>query len=67
MAPIGSCAIGCRLGGVLCDDAVLQAFVQFGAAVNGNSRPAGGVDGCNQVNCGLFHQVDFSKDALIGW
>jgi hypothetical protein len=49
---------------LVCDDAVLQAVVQFGAAVYGKTRPAGGVNGCNQINNRLFHQSDSSKEAL---
>jgi hypothetical protein len=41
------------------DDAMLEAIVQFGAAVNGNARSACDVDGCNEVYCGLFHQFGF--------
>jgi len=48
----------------VCDDAVLQAVVQFGTAVYGKADPAGGVDGSDQVNSGLFHHPDFSKDGL---
>jgi hypothetical protein len=33
----------------ICYDAVLHAFVQFGATVNGNSRSASDVDGCDEV------------------
>jgi len=40
-------------------DAVLQAIVQFGAAVNGNGRSACDVDGCDEVDCGRFHQFGF--------
>ena len=58
---MGRCAIGCSG-----DDAVLHAVVQFGAAVYGKARPAGGVDGSNQIDSGLFHQWDSSKDALNG-
>jgi hypothetical protein len=48
------------------DDAVLHAFVQFGAAVYGNGRSAGGVDGCDEVNSRMFHHPDSNKDALTG-
>jgi hypothetical protein len=44
------------LGG---DNAVLQAIVEFGAAVNRKVRAGGSVDGCDEVNCRMFHQFGF--------
>jgi hypothetical protein len=41
------------------DDAVLQAIIEFGAAVYGYGRSACDVDGCDEVNCRLFHQFGF--------
>jgi hypothetical protein len=52
---------------LLSDDSVPHAVVEFGAAVYGNARSAGGVDGCDQVNSRLFHHPDSSKGALNGW
>jgi hypothetical protein len=58
-------AIGCRsCAGLLCHDAVLQAVIQFCAAVNGNGRPANGVDGCDEVYSRFFHQPDSNKEML---
>ncbi len=66
-APILESAVGCRIDAVLmCDDAVLQAVVEFGTAVYGNARAAYGVNSCDQVNCRLLHQSDSSKDWLNG-
>jgi hypothetical protein len=61
---MGWCAIRCSGAVLVCDDAVLQAVVKFGAAVYGKARATGSVDGCNQIDSGLFHQSDSSKEAL---
>jgi hypothetical protein len=63
---MGRCATGYSSVVLGWDDAVLQAVVQFGAAVYGKTGAAGGVDGCNEFNSGFFHQWDSSKDALNG-
>jgi hypothetical protein len=55
--------VGAILGS---NDAVLQAVIEFGAAVYGNSRSGGGVDDCDEVNSRFFHHPDSSKDALSG-
>jgi hypothetical protein len=52
-------------------DAVLQAVIEFGAAVNGNGRSAGGVDDGDEFYrlsfSGFFHHGDSNKAALRGW
>jgi hypothetical protein len=54
--------LGCGIDPfVLCDDAVLQAVVEFGATVYGNSRSASGMNGCNEFDGGLLHLLDSSK------
>jgi hypothetical protein len=51
---------------ILGHDAVLQAVVKFGAAVDGDGRSAGGVDGCDEVYSRFFHHPDSSKDVVTG-
>jgi hypothetical protein len=48
------------------DDAMLQPIVEFGAAVDGGVASACGVNGCDEFDCGFFHQSDSNKDAFIG-
>jgi hypothetical protein len=51
-------------------DAVLQAVIEFGAAVNGNGRSAGGVDDSDEFYSvsfsGFFHHGDSNKAGLPG-
>jgi hypothetical protein len=54
VAPVRCCVCGADAVLVL-DDAVLHAFVEFGAAIDRNGRSASSVDGCNQVNSRLLH------------
>jgi hypothetical protein len=51
------------------DDSVVQAVVEFGTAVYGNCRSAGGMDGCDEFDCVPLHYLDFSKGmvALDEW
>ena len=46
---------------MLGDDAVHQALVELGAAVDGNGASAGEADGLHQICVGRSHQMDFSK------
>jgi hypothetical protein len=52
-------------------DAVLHAVIEFGAAVNGNGRSAGGVDEGDEFYSvsfsGFFHHGDSNKAGLPGW
>jgi hypothetical protein len=50
----------------LCDDAVLQAVVEFGAGGDGNGPSAGGMNGCDEFDGGLLHLLDSSKVRLQG-
>ena len=51
-------------------DAVLQAVIEVGAAVDGNGRSAGGVDEGDEFYSvsfsGFFHQGDSNKAELRG-
>jgi hypothetical protein len=51
-------------------DAVLQAVIEFGAAVDGNGRSAGGLDKSDEFyrgsSIGFFHHADSSKAGLRG-
>ena len=38
---------------------MLEAIVEFGAAVNGKGRSACDVNGCDEIYSGLFHQFGF--------
>ena len=59
--------LGCGIDPVrLCDDAVLQAVVEFGAGGEGNVPSAGGMDGCDEFDGGLLHLLDSSKVRLQG-
>jgi hypothetical protein len=54
--------LGCEVDPVvLCDDAVLQAVVEFGATVYGNVRSAGGMNGCDEFDGGVLHHFDSNK------
>jgi hypothetical protein len=54
--------LGCEIDpGVLCDDAVLQAVVEFGAGGDGNGPSAGGMNGCDEFDGGLHPLPDSSK------
>jgi hypothetical protein len=57
--------LGCEIDPfVLCDDAVLQAVVEFGATVYGNVRSTGGMNGCDEFVGGVLHHFDSSKVRL---
>jgi len=59
--------LGCGIDPVrLCDDAVLQAVVEFCATVYGDGRSGGGMDGCDEFVGGLLHLPDSSKVGLPG-
>lgn len=59
--------LGCEVDPfVLCDDAVLQAVVEFGAGGNGNVPSAGGMNGCDEFVGGVLHHLDSSKVRLPG-
>jgi hypothetical protein len=47
------------------DDAVVQAVVEFGAAVYGKGRSACGMDGCDELDSGLLHSLNFSKGMVV--
>jgi hypothetical protein len=75
IAPMGrkavlSCmgqTLGCGIDPVrLCDDAVLQAVVEFCATVYGNGRSGGGMNGCYEFVGGVLHLLDSSKVGLPG-
>jgi hypothetical protein len=51
---------------LLRDDSVLQAVVEFGATVYGNSRSASGMNGCDEFVGGVLHHFDSSKVRLQG-
>jgi hypothetical protein len=60
-------ALGCGIDPVrLCDDAVMQAVVEFGTTVYGNGRSSGGMDGCDEFDSGLLHLLDSSKVGFPG-
>jgi hypothetical protein len=70
VAPMGLRPNGCCIGktlrcgiltALLRDDAMLQAVVEFGAAIYGNRRSAAGMNGGDQFNCVLLHSLDSSK------
>jgi hypothetical protein len=44
---------------------MLNAIVEFGAAVYGNGPSAGGLDGCDQFDSVLLHYLDFSKGMFV--
>jgi len=46
---------------LLCDDAVLQAVVEFGAAVYGYGRSACGMDGCDEFDSVPLHYLYVTK------
>jgi hypothetical protein len=56
--------------GSLGHDTVLQAVIEFGAAVNGNGRSASGVDDSDEFYSvsfsGFFHHGDSNKAGLRG-
>jgi hypothetical protein len=59
--------LGCGIDPVrLCDDAVLQAVVEFCATVYGNGRSGGGMNGCYEFVGGVLHLLDSSKVGLPG-
>jgi hypothetical protein len=45
---------------------VLQPVLESGTAVDRDGRSGGGVDGCDEVDCGMLHLSDFSKAARDG-
>src|SRR6266702_173936 len=63
VTPIEKRAVECRVDAVFVSyDAVLQAVVEFGAAVYGNSRSPGGMDGCDEFYGRFFHHSNSSKE-----
>jgi hypothetical protein len=59
--------LGCGIDPfVLCDDAVPQPVVEFGASGDDDVRSAGGMNGCDEFYGGVLHHFDSSKVWLQG-
>ena len=52
--------VGCGIDPVLlCDDAMLQPVVEFGAGGDGNGPSTRGMNGCDEFDGGLLHLLNF--------
>ena len=60
--------LGCGAGrGTGGNDAVVEAVVELGAAIDGNGAASCEGDGLHQISIGESHLIDFSKGFGMSW